>query len=1039
MVIRCLRLSMRSSPHPKFSLALAALLSGAVVLSAAAAAPLTRVAATSLTLPSTAPSYTYTTEAAFGGVNFFEPTQVVFAPGETTRAFVVEREGRVAVVRDTTAAAPTREVFLDLTAHVGNGGPDHGLLSLAFHPQFATNGWFYVWHSMVSGGKRYNRLARYTRSATNPAIADPASELPLITQQTGPGGHDGGALAFGADGYLYLSIGDGDSGYEPAINSHQRIDRDFFGCIIRLDVDQRAGNLAPNPHTSVHAGTFLVPADNPFVNATTFNGAAVSPSAVRTEFWAVGLRNPFRLSFDPPTGQLWCADVGLDLLEEINLITRGGNYGWDFREGHAGGPRSSAQPAGLTLTEPIFEYDHSLGLSITGGVVYRGAKFAELQGRYLYSDFVSGRIWALADNGARPLPASQVKQIALESGLVGFTTDPRTGDILLTDLDSNVIKRLVAAPTGPALPATLSTTGAFSNLSTLTSAPGVVAYEPNVSFWSDYAKKSRWFALTDLTSRFGFNATANWSLPTGAVWVKHFDLELTRGDPSTARRIETRFLVKTADSVYGLTYRWNDAQTDATLVPENGADQIFQVRENGIERPQLWHFPGRGECLQCHTPAGGYALSFNSRQLNRAFPNDSAHQLTSLAAAGYLDTTTVTPSALPALSPANDVFASIERRVRSYLDANCAQCHQPGGLGRGNWDTRFSTPTAAANLLNGLLVENAGDPANRVLIPGDPAHSMLLRRIETTGALRMPPLASNELDPSGASLLRQWIASLAPTTADRLTNLAARDNAGRDANSLITGFVIAGGTRDVLIRAIGPSLAPYNITNFLPEPSLTVRPLGSETIVASNQRWDGTPALRTAFAATGAFALPNDSTDSALLVSLSPGAYTAQVNGAGTTTGISLVEVYDATTDFPIVRQPPSSGRFSNTSVRGEVGLGDQILISSLSIGSNASRTVLIRAAGPALQARGVAGALAQPVLKLFSGQQELASNQVWGTAPNLPELRAAFTSTGAFAFAEGSLDCALLVTLAPGGYTIQVSGARQTSGVALVEVYDAP
>ena len=144
------------------------------------AAPLTRIAATSLTLPATAPAYSYTTEPAFGGAKFFEPTQVVFAPGETTRAFVVEREGRIAVVRDTTAASPTREVFLDLTARVGDGGSDHGLLSLAFHPQFATNGWFYVWHSMGSCGKRYNRLARYTRSLANPAIAGRGSELPLL-------------------------------------------------------------------------------------------------------------------------------------------------------------------------------------------------------------------------------------------------------------------------------------------------------------------------------------------------------------------------------------------------------------------------------------------------------------------------------------------------------------------------------------------------------------------------------------------------------------------------------------------------------------------------------------------------------------------------------------------------------------------------------------------------------------------------------------------------------------------------------------------
>jgi uncharacterized repeat protein (TIGR03806 family) len=993
-------------------------------------APLTRIAATTLKLPASAPSYTYTTEPAFAGIKFFEPTQVVFAPGETTRAFVVEREGRVAVVRDTTK--PTREVFLDLTSRVGNGGPDHGMLSMAFHPQFSTNGFFYLWYSMVSGGTRYNRLARFKLSSVNPTLADPLSETPLITQQTGPGGHDGGTLAFGADGYLYLSIGDGDSGYTPAVNSHQRIDQDFFGCVIRLDVDQKSTNLLPNAHPSVHAGTYRVPADNPFVGATSFNGTAVQPAAIRTEFWAVGLRNPFRITFDEPTGTLWCADVGLDLREEINLITRGANYGWDFREGSVGGPRASAQPSGVTLTSPIFEYDHSYGLSITGGVLYRGAKFAELQGRYIYSDFVSGRIWALADNGTRPLPATQTKQIARETGIVGFTTDPSNGDILIADLDSNAIKRLAAAPTGPALPATLSATGAFSNVATLTPAAGMVAYSPNVSFWSDYAKKSRWFGMPDLTSKIGFDATGNWTLPAGTVWVKHFDLETTRGDPTTARRIETRILVKTADGIYGLTYRWNDAQTEANLVGDESVDQNFTIKENGVTRTQTWHFPSRGECLQCHTPAGGYALSFNTRQLNRSFATESTNQLSALSIAGYLDVLGIIPANLPATAPADNIFSSIEKRARSYLDANCAQCHQPGGIGRGNWDARYATATSSAKIINGLLVETRGDAANRVIVPGDTAHSMMLTRLQTSSALRMPPISSNELDPSGSALIAAWIAQQAPTKNDRLVNLAARAVAGLDSDTLTSGIVVTGAPKKVLVRAIGPSLAQFGVANYLAQPTLTLRPLGSDTVIANNARWGGTSSLRSAFAATGAFPLLDTSNDSALLTTLEPGAYTVQASGVGRTTGVALIEAYDADSDLP-------AGRMTNTSVRAKVGANDEILIPGLTIGGTAPRTVLIRVAGPALTGFGVGGALASPVLKLYSGSQELATNSSWTAAPNLVELRAASISTGAFAFAEGSKDCALLVTLMPGGYTIQVSGANASTGVALVEVYEAP
>ena len=203
---------------------------------------------------------------AYGGVGFNEPVQVAFAPGETNRAYVVERAGRVAVVRDTTR--PTREVFLDLSSRIGTPTPDHGLLSIAFHPQFATNGFLYAWYSVYANGQRANRLARFRVSSTNPNIADLASETPLISQLTGPGGHDGGTLLFGPDGYLYLSLGDGDQNVPEVDAAHQRIDRGFFGAVIRIDVDQRAGSLAPNPHASVHPGTYTIPPDNPFVGAT---------------------------------------------------------------------------------------------------------------------------------------------------------------------------------------------------------------------------------------------------------------------------------------------------------------------------------------------------------------------------------------------------------------------------------------------------------------------------------------------------------------------------------------------------------------------------------------------------------------------------------------------------------------------------------------------------------------------------------------------------------------------------------------------------
>lgn len=384
----------------------------------------------------------YDAVPAFGGLKFKQAVQVVFAPGDAESAFIVERTGRVAVVRDRTK--PQREIFLDLSSHL-NASDNEGLLSFVFHPRFAENGFCYVWYSVHVKGVRSDRLSRFQRSSTNPAIADLASERPMLTQPTGPGGHDGGQLLFGPDGYLYLSFGDGDEHLsEPAI-THQRIDRSFFGSVLRIDVDQRPGSLPPNPHPAVHPGTYTIPPDNPFIGTTSFNGTAVAPDRVRTEFWALGLRNPWRLDFDPATGLLWCGDVGLHDREEVDLIVRGGNYGWNFLEGTIPGQRTRA-PAAAQFIDPIWEYDHTVGLSVTGGFVYHGKNFPELEGKYLCGDYVLGKIWALTPDDRNPVGNNRVVQIAKVPGAVSFTRDPRNGDPLIASYTEDKVYRLVPVP-----------------------------------------------------------------------------------------------------------------------------------------------------------------------------------------------------------------------------------------------------------------------------------------------------------------------------------------------------------------------------------------------------------------------------------------------------------------------------------------------------------------------------------------------------------------------------------------------------------------
>lgn len=1002
------------------------------------AQPLTRTTLSTLDLPATPPSFGYTTERTLNNLGFNQPVSIVSVPGETDRLFVLEKPGRIIVVNNL-GGTPTSSVFLDIQSIVDDSDNEEGLLALAFHPDYATNGYFYIWYTInldsSQGNGRHDRLARFTVS-TDPNVADDESEQPLITQWDQQWNHNGGEIKFGPDGYLYLSTGD-EGGSNDNFNNGQRIDRDFFSAILRIDVDQRPGSLTPNAHPAVHPGTYTIPPDNPFIGATSFNGIAIDPAEVRTEFYAIGLRNPWRMAFDPVDGRLFVGDVGQGAWEEIDIIEAGGNYGWPFREGFNAGPGGSA-PAGATLTDPIHHYGHDSqgGLSVTGGIVYRGAQLSQLYGAYLFTDYLSGRIWALRIDENDNV---DVEQIATDNNIVGFAINPNNGDILLADIGQGSVRRLVynSTPVGTPFPATLTGTGAFASLATLDPAPGFVAYEPNVSFWSDHATKSRWFGLQGDSETFGFSANDNWTHPTGAVWMKHFDLELTRGDPNSARRIETRFLVKTASGGYGITYRWNSAQTEATLVDEEGLDEDFTINDGGTMTTQTWRYPSRAECLTCHTPQSGFARSFNTAQLNRDFdfPGGAANQLAALEQAGYLSTTIPSPAALPALAPADDSAASLEIRVRSYLEANCAQCHRPGGAALGNWDARFSTPTSLAGLINGALVDNGGDPLNRVIVAGDEAHSRLLHRIAANGATRMPPLATNERDLEAEQLIFQWIQSLAGTQPrGKLIALSARAQVGTGDQILIPGFVVTGDDpQSVMVRAVGPTLADFQVAGQLDNTELRV--LRGNTSLDFNAGWNSAAnedEIRSTAEAIGAFALPEGSGDSVALTTLDPGIYTAHASGAGATTGIALIEIYDA---------EPGTGtsRLTDLSIRAQVGANADILIPGLTVGPGEPTTVLVRAVGPGLEQFGVGNFLESVTLNLLADGISIVSNTGWSTATNAAEIESAAALIDAFALEPGSGDSAVMVTLNPGNYTLHVSSNTGQSGVALVEVHEVP
>jgi glucose/arabinose dehydrogenase len=703
-------------------------------------------------MPQVPQSFGYKTEKAFGTLTFATPVAIRTAPGERNRLFVVEQGGRVFAI--TNLAAPNKTLFLDLSKQVRVGG-DEGFFALAFHPGYATNGYFFGGYNLSTrtdaGSGTHYRVSRFSVSANDPNLASTNSELPLITHRyVGTGICDD--LLFGPDGCLYAAVADpnADNG-----GTLQSIDTNLFGGILRIDVDKKPGSLASNPHPAVTAN-YAIPFDNPFVGVTSFNGLPVDPAKVRTEFYAVGLRNPWRMTFDEASGLLYVGDPGSNQRDEINVIVKGGNYGWPYREGTGNGPKSSKTPPGFESINPIHQYSNPS--AVIGGLVYHGQRYPELQGAYIFGDWVNGTISALRYGGINLVPA---QKLTVDAGVTGFGLDPSTGDVLLVDREENRIKRLIYSTNlvGTPLPPTLAETGAFSDLTTLTPHAGIVPYDLNLPFWSDNARKTRWFSVPDATQTIGFNREGNWSFPAGTVWIKHFELELTNGVPESARRLETRLIVRTTNGVYGVTYRWGDSLTNAVLVPEEGLDETFTIHEAGAVRTQVWHYPSRSECLTCHTPIAGLALGFNTAQLNRDNDYGGARQsqIRALSDAGYFSSKVAEFYTLPALAHPTNAAVSLDFRVHSYLAANCVQCHQPGGAVRTHFDARLSTPLSTAGLIDGSLFDSLGDSENRVIKPGSLDRSVLLIRLANLGRDHMPPLATSVVNPQAIELLSDWI------------------------------------------------------------------------------------------------------------------------------------------------------------------------------------------------------------------------------------------------------------------------------------------
>jgi quinoprotein glucose dehydrogenase len=307
---------------------------------------------------------------AFPQLDFIRPIVLTHAGDGTNRVFVASQLGTVHVFANDQAATESK-VFLDIESRVTykDNENEEGLLGMAFHPKFKENGELFIYYTTTEA-PHTSVISRFRVSKNDPNVADPNSEEKILTIPQPYWNHNGGTIVFGPDGYLYVGLGDGGAGGDPHKNG-QNLET-LLGKILRIDVDHKDQGLA-----------YAIPKDNPFVNN----------KKARPEIFAYGIRNVWRMAFDRETGVFWAADVGQDIWEEIDIIVPGGNYGWSLREGQH--PFKNGAESSKGFVEPIYEYHHDLGKSITGGNVYRGSRVPELVGKYLYADYVSGKVYAL--------------------------------------------------------------------------------------------------------------------------------------------------------------------------------------------------------------------------------------------------------------------------------------------------------------------------------------------------------------------------------------------------------------------------------------------------------------------------------------------------------------------------------------------------------------------------------------------------------------------------------------------------------------------
>jgi uncharacterized repeat protein (TIGR03806 family) len=662
--------------------------------------------------------------------NFSQPIAMLQEPGNPARWYVVEKTGTVRFFSNTANVASTT-TFIDISGRLnsnpGSSNDERGLLGMAFHPDYPTDPRVFLFYTGSDNTLGLVDRVSQFRLAAGGTTLDPATEVELFDVDDPADNHNGGNIAFGPDGMLYIGIGDGGSGNDPfGANGNAQNLRTLLGKMLRIDVG------GPG------AAAYTIPSDNPFPAGARCNVSGTSSTATCPEIFAYGLRNPWRWSFDRVSGELWLGDVGQGSLEEVDLIVSGGNYGWRCLEGtNNTGLACGSNPNPLA---PVAQYGRTAGFSTTGGYVYRGTAIPSLVGRYVFADFGTGNLWNIARDTTPTLTVTAATALDTNLNVASFAEDT-AGELYIVHLGGTLHRRQI--------PTLLSDTGCVNAANPTLPASGLIPYAPNAPFFSDNANKSRWLALPN-AQRIAIAGDNDFDFPNGSVLVKNFALG--------GALVETRLFMRHNDGNWaGYTYEWNAGGTEATRVI--GGKTVTVAG-------QTWEFPSESQCLQCHTSAAGRTLGLEVGQLNGdlLYPatGRTANQLTTLNTIDVLTPALTQPPANLAVIPNPFGGAALGQRARAWLHTNCANCHRPGGGAQSNMDLRYTT---ALNLTQACDVAptlgDLGISNPRLIAPGSAARSVVVARVNRTGANAMPPLSRHLIDTQGVQLLTDWINGLA--------------------------------------------------------------------------------------------------------------------------------------------------------------------------------------------------------------------------------------------------------------------------------------